>query len=99
MKPAYGDRVFVADFSAERPRLGEANVMRFGGHPAADGAGLGGDEFAMFLVAQANRLRRDATRSWTSGCGNDNRIGVCVVSWGEEGFLGRRIACFCWARL
>ena len=40
MEPAYGDRVFVADLSAERPRLGEANVVRFGGRPAADGAGL-----------------------------------------------------------
>ena len=30
MEPADWDRVFVADFAAERGRLGEANVMGFG---------------------------------------------------------------------
>jgi hypothetical protein len=38
-----------------------ANVMRFGGRPAADGAGLGGDELAVFLLAQANGFRRNAS--------------------------------------
>ena len=56
MEPADGDRVFVADLAAERARLGEANVMRFGRRPAADDAGLSGDELAVLLVAQANGL-------------------------------------------
>jgi hypothetical protein len=47
METADGDRVFIADFSADRPRLGEANVMRLGGRPAADDAGLRGDGPAM----------------------------------------------------
>ena len=29
MDPADRYRIFVADLAAERPRLGEANVMRF----------------------------------------------------------------------
>jgi hypothetical protein len=61
MQPADGDCIFVADFSAERPRLGEANVMRFGGRPAADDAGLSGDELAVFLVAQADGFRHNAS--------------------------------------
>ena len=61
MEPADGDRVFVADLAAERAGLGEANVMRFGWRPAADDAGLRGDELAVLLVAQANGLRRNAT--------------------------------------
>jgi hypothetical protein len=55
------DRVFVADFSAEGARLGEAKVMRLGGHPAADNAGLRGDELTVFLVTQANGFRRNAS--------------------------------------
>ncbi len=49
MKPADGDGVLVADFPAEGPGLGEANVMRLARRPAADDAGLRGDEFAMLL--------------------------------------------------
>jgi hypothetical protein len=52
MEPADWDCVFVADLSAECARLGKANVVGFGGHPAADDAGLRGDELAVFLVAQ-----------------------------------------------
>ena len=61
MEPADGDRVFVADLSAERAGLGKANVMRFGRRPAADNAWLRGDELAVLLVAQTNGLRRNAT--------------------------------------
>ena len=61
MEPADGDGVFVADFSAERTRLGEANVMRLGGRPAADDAGLRGDELAVFFVAQANGFPHNAS--------------------------------------
>ena len=39
MDAADRNRVFVADLAAERSRLGEANVMRFGGRAAADDAG------------------------------------------------------------
>ena len=67
MEPADWDRVFVADLSAERARLGEANVMRLGRRAAADDAGLSGDELAVLLVAQANGFRRNATAACASG--------------------------------
>jgi hypothetical protein len=56
MEPADWDCVFVADLSAEGARLGEANVMRFGGRPAADDAGLSRDELAVLLVASGEWL-------------------------------------------
>ena len=61
MKSADWDCVFVTDSSAERARLREANVVRFGGCPATNDAGLEGDELAVLLVAQANVFRGDAT--------------------------------------
>jgi len=67
MEPADWDCVFIADFAAERARLGEANVMRFGWGSAADDAGLGGDELAVLLVAQANGFRRYATAPGARG--------------------------------
>ena len=57
MEPAERDGVFVADLPSERARLGEANVMGFGRRPAADDAGLRGDELAVLLVAQATIAR------------------------------------------
>ena len=54
------NRVLVADLSSERARLGEADVMRLGGGPAADDAGLSGDELAVLLVAQPDRLGHEA---------------------------------------
>jgi hypothetical protein len=63
MESADWDGVFVADFSAERTRLGEANVMRLGGRPAADDTGLRGDVLAVLLIAQANGFRRNATEA------------------------------------
>jgi hypothetical protein len=62
MKPTDWDRVLVADFSTERSRLGEADVMRLAWRPAADDARLRRDESAMFLVAQSNGLGGHATR-------------------------------------
>jgi hypothetical protein len=61
MEPADWDCIFVADLSAECARLGEADVMRFGGRPAADDAGLSCDELAVLLVAQADGFRRNAS--------------------------------------
>ena len=43
--------VFVADLSAERPRLGKANVMRFAWNPAADDARLRCEVFAVQFVS------------------------------------------------
>jgi hypothetical protein len=60
MDAADWDRILVADLSAERSGLGEANVMRFGGLTTAHDAGLRGDESAMLLVAQTDSLRRKA---------------------------------------
>ena len=51
MDPADRDRVLIADFAAERARLGEANMMRFGRHSTADDARLRGDELAVLLPA------------------------------------------------
>ena len=50
MDPADRDRVFVADLPAQRPGLGKANVVRFGGRATADDAGSRGNEFAVLLV-------------------------------------------------
>ena len=60
MDPADRNRVFVTDLAAERPRLSEANVMRFDGPATADDAGLRGDESAMLFIAQTDGLRRNA---------------------------------------
>ena len=74
MESADGDRVLVADFSAQRAWLCEANVMRFGWRPTADDARLRGDELAVLLIAQSNGFRCDATPPgasviirWTGG--------------------------------
>jgi hypothetical protein len=59
MRATDGDRVFVADLSPERARLCKAKMMRVRRSASAYDAGLPGDEFAMFLVAQANGLGHD----------------------------------------
>src|SRR5271163_2640209 len=46
------NRVLVADLTAERARLGEANVVRFARRPAAYDAWLGCHIVAVLLVAQ-----------------------------------------------
>jgi hypothetical protein len=53
--------VLVADLSAERARLGEAEMMRLAWSPPADHAGLRCDELAMLLVAEADHFGRHAT--------------------------------------
>ena len=53
--------VLVTDLSAESARLGEAEMMRLGWRSAADHTGLGGDELAMLLVAEADHFGRHAT--------------------------------------
>jgi hypothetical protein len=90
------DRVFVADLSANRTRLGEANVVRFGRRAAANDAGLGGDELAVFLVAQAKSLRCHTTGPCASG--KDDRMGVRIVGWGEERLPERSIVSLLRAR-
>jgi hypothetical protein len=55
------NRIFIADFSAERARPGEAEMMRLARRSAAGQAGLRGDELAVLLVTQPNRFRRHAT--------------------------------------
>src|SRR5271165_2652988 len=73
MEATDGDRVLVADFSAERARLGEANMMRLARPPAADDALLCGDELAVLLVAQADGLWGQPTTA--SLPGQDDRRG------------------------
>ena len=51
-----GDRVFVADLPPERAGLRKAKMMRVRRGASAYDARLPGDEFTMFLVAQANGL-------------------------------------------
>ena len=65
MEPADGHRVFVADLAAKCARLGEAKVMGLRGRSAADDAWLCGDEIAVFLITQADYLRRDTTAAGT----------------------------------
>jgi hypothetical protein len=50
MEATDGYRVLVADFSAERARLGEAKVVRFRGSAATDNTRLFRHEFAVLLV-------------------------------------------------
>ena len=56
MGPAQGHSEFVAHFSAERPRLHEAKMVRIGGLSPTHEAGLLGDKSEMLLVAVATRL-------------------------------------------
>ena len=65
MEPADWNRIFVADLSAKRTRLGEANMVRFAWRPAADDAGLRRHIFAMLFVAQTNGLTSDCDSAST----------------------------------
>ena len=58
MDTAHWDGELVADFATERAWLGKAKMVGVCGRTAAHQAGLGGDEFAVVLVAQADRLGR-----------------------------------------
>ena len=53
VRPAQRHHEFVADLAAQRPSLGEAQVVRVGGGAGADQAGLPGDEPQVLLVAVA----------------------------------------------
>jgi hypothetical protein len=55
------DRVLVTDLAPNYALLGKANVVRLARSRAADNARLSGDEFAVFLIAQVDSLRCDAT--------------------------------------
>src|ERR1700722_5385172 len=55
------DRIFVTDLAPNCARLGEANMVRLARRAAADDARLSRDEFAVFLIAQADSFRCDAT--------------------------------------
>ena len=74
MEAANRDRVFVADFPPQRAGLSEAKVMRFGRRTAANDARLLCDEFAMFLVPQANGLRRKRAPARACFCRNGRRL-------------------------
>src|SRR5260370_27099224 len=56
MGPAQGDSEFVAHFSAERPWLHEAKMVRIGGNSPTYEAGLLRDKSEMLLVAVPSRL-------------------------------------------
>jgi len=58
--PTQGDGKLITDFAAERPRLSKTQMVGIGRCAAAHQAGLGGNEFAMVAVAQANGLGRHA---------------------------------------
>ena len=49
----------IADFGAERPRLGEADVVRVGRGPAAQDARLRGDVAQMVLVTDPSGLTQN----------------------------------------
>src|SRR5579872_948219 len=59
MQPADGHRVLIANLSAERARLGEAQMMSVGREPAANETRQGGDKSQVLFVAQANDLARN----------------------------------------
>src|SRR5271169_6664862 len=79
------NRVLVTDLAVERARLRKSDVMRFGGRAAAYDAGLRRDEFAVLLVAQTNRLRRNAAASDNCRCRSRHLGDV-----GSSALLGRR---------
>ena len=54
--PAKRDGELVANFAAERPRLGKTQMVGIGRRPAADHAGLRRHELAVVLVAQPDGL-------------------------------------------
>jgi len=56
---AYRNGELVADLAAQCTRLGEAQMVGIGGRATAYHARLGGYEFAMIFVAQANSLGGD----------------------------------------
>ena len=56
MDSAQRDSEFVANFSAERPRLHEAKMVGIGGLSPTYETPLLGDEAEMLLVAVATRL-------------------------------------------
>ena len=53
--------VFVADFASERARLRKAKMMCFGRRAATYDAGLPRYKFAVFLIAQTDRLTWQAS--------------------------------------
>jgi hypothetical protein len=61
VEAANRDGEFVADFASERARLGKTKMMRFGRGAATHDAGLPRDKFAVFLIAQADRLSWQAS--------------------------------------
>ena len=63
--------------------------MRFGRCSATDNAGLGGDEFAMQFVAQANGLRRNRTSAYGRSARKDHRGCGCVSHRRKERLLVR----------
>ena len=64
--------------SAQRPRLGEANVMRFGGRPAADNAWLRSDDLQCSLSRR--RMVFAATRRLLTLGLDGKMIGAAVAS-------------------
>ena len=64
-------RKFVADFAAERPGLGEAQVMGVGRLPCAYQHRLGGHKLPMGFVTQSARFGIDSVgfqnRDWRPG--------------------------------
>jgi hypothetical protein len=59
---AQRDSEVITHLAAERPRLGEGQVVRIGGLPATKDASVRGNEFQMRLVAVASRF---ADRKYT----------------------------------
>jgi hypothetical protein len=60
MKATNRDRVLIADFTAQRARLGKAKMMRIGWFAAAHYARPLGHELEVVLIAQAKSLPRRA---------------------------------------
>ena len=56
MDTTHGNSELVADLAAQCPRLCKPEMVGIGGGAAAHHAGLGGNEFAVVLVAQADGL-------------------------------------------
>jgi hypothetical protein len=73
--PAYRDGELVADFHAERPWLGKAQMMGIGRGSAADHAGLRRDKLPMLLVARRSSLANTLTVPEPAGTSNSARVG------------------------
>ena len=79
MEPTDWNRIFVADLSTKRTRLGKANMVRFARRPATNDAGLRRNIFTVLLLTQANGLGDETTRMRRGLIVQDHQSNLCPL--------------------